>query len=70
MTDHTPLQHFFKLGDLNNRQTRLLQELVNTPISIVDQPGKQAEVSDALSCSPILHKYMDESADSQPSAIG
>ena len=45
-----PLQHFFKQQDLNKRQTRWLQELVGTSISIVYLPGKQATVPDALSC--------------------
>ena len=48
----------------------MFQELVDTPISIVYQPSKQAAVPNALSCSPILHDSMDKSADSQPSAVG
>ena len=38
-TDHAPLQHFFKQQDLNKWQTQWRQELVDTPISIVSQPG-------------------------------
>ena len=65
-TDHTPLQQFSKLQYLNKRQTQSLQELIDTLISIVYQHGKQAAVPYELSCSPILHDSMDESADSQP----
>ena len=69
MTDHTPLQHFFKQLDLNKRQTLWLQELTDTPISIAYQPSKQATVPNALSCSPIHHEPKDMHTDSQPSGI-
>ena len=70
MTNHAPQKCFFKQQDLNKFQTRWLQELFDTPISIVYRPGKQAAVLDALSHSPILHESIDEHADSQPSALG
>ena len=70
VTDHALLQVFFKRQDLNKRQTQWLQELVDTPILIIYQPSKQAPALDALSHSPMLHEYMNESADSQPSAVG
>ena len=70
VTDHAPLQYVFKQRDLNKRQTRWLQELIDTPISIVYQPGKQAAVPNAQSLSPIFHESIDEHADSQPSAVG
>ena len=49
VTDHALPQPFFKQQDLNKRQTQWLQELVDTPILIVYQPGKQAPAFDALS---------------------
>ena len=64
MTKHAPLQYFFKQQDLNKRQTPWLQELVDTAISILYGPGKQATVPDVLSHNPIFHESMDESADS------
>ena len=48
----------------------MVEELVDTPISIVYQPGKQAAVPNILSHSPILHNSMDECAYFQPSTVG
>ena len=69
VTNPALLQNFFKQQNLNKSQTWWLQELVDTPIPIVYWHGKQTKVPNALSHSPILHESMDESADSQPSAL-
>ena len=66
VTDHAPLQCFFKQQDVNKCQIQWFQEFINTAILIVYQPSKQSAVTDVLSCSPILHDCMDKNADSQP----
>ena len=69
VTYHAPLQHSFKQQDLNKCQTQWLQELIDTSISILYQPSKQAAVPNALSGRPILHDSIDDSADSQTSGV-
>ena len=64
------LNTFFKEQELNKCQTQYLQEIIDTPILTVYQPGKQASVPDVVSHSPILHDSMDERADSQFSGVG
>ena len=46
------------------------QELIDTSILIVYQPGKQAAVPAGLYCKPILHNSTNKSADSQTSSVG
>ena len=53
----------------NKHQTRWLQEVADTPTLIVYHPGKRSTFPIALSSSPILCDYMDESADSQLQGI-